>query len=142
MGVIQNALLSNVNTISNAITAGKALADEKHEKKVQKSYQEFAQKTYGNMLADAAQNDPTRYTQLMKPELQSRMQQRLQQYLDTAEMQRNAMNAAIKNAGGKFTKEGRALEDLGQQQKRANQDALKADLQRMGRVGRPKGGKK
>lgn len=141
MGVIQNALLSNVNTISNAITAGKALADEKHEKKVQDSYRKFAQETYGNMLADAAQNDPTRYTQLMKPELQSRMQQRLQQYLDTAEMQRNAMNAAIEKAG-KFTKEGRALEKLGQHQKQANKDALEADLQRMGRVGRPKGGKK
>ena len=141
MGVIQNALLSNVNTISNAITAGKALADEKHEKKVQDSYRKFARETYGNMLADAAQNDPTRYTQLMKPELQSRMQQRLQQYLDTAEMQRNAMNAAIEKAG-KFTKEGRALERLGQHQKQANKDALEADLQRMGRVGRPKGGKK
>ena len=104
MGVIQNALLSNINTISNAITAGKALRDEAHERDVQKSYQKFANETYGNMLADAAQNDPTRYTQLMKPELQSRMQQRLQQYLDTAEMQRKAMNAAIEKAGGKFTK--------------------------------------
>lgn len=141
MGVIQNALLSNVNTISNAITAGKALREEEHERKVQKSYQKFANETYGNMLADAAQNDPTRYTQLMKPELQSRMQQRLQQYLDTAEMQRKAMNAAIEKAG-KFTKEGRALEQLGRNQKQANKDALKADLERMGRVGRPKGGTK
>ena len=31
MGVIQNALLSNVNTISNAITAGKALKEEEHD---------------------------------------------------------------------------------------------------------------
>ena len=142
MGVIQNALLSNVNTISNAITAGKALKEEEHEKKVQKSYKNYAESYYGNMLADAAQNDPTRYTQLMKPELQSRMQQRLQQYLDTAEMQRTAMNAAIANAGGQRSAEGKALEAIGQQQKLANREAFEADLQRMGRVGRPKGGNK
>lgn len=139
MGVIQNSLLSNVNTISNAITAGKALKDEAHEKKVHDSYQQFANETYGNMLADAAKNDPARYTQLMRPELQSQMQQRLKQYLDTAEMQRTAMNAAIERAGGKFSTRGRVLEDLGQQQKRANQDALKADLDKIGRA--PEGGK-
>lgn len=139
MGVIQNALLSNLNTISNAITAGKTLKEENHEKKVQESYKNFADETYGNTLADAAKNDPARYTQLMKPELQSQMQQRLKQYLDTAEMQRTAMNAAIERAGGKFTAKGKALEELGQQQKRANQDALRADLDKMGRA--PEGGK-
>lgn len=139
MGVIQNSLLSNINTISNAITAGKALRDEYHEKKVQKLYKDFANETYGNVLIDAAKNDPERYTQLMRPELQSQMQQRLKQYLDTAEMQRVAMNAAIERAGGKFSARGKALEDLGQQQKRANKDALRADLDRMGRA--PEGGK-
>ena len=139
MGVIQNSLLSNVNTISNAITAGKALREENHEKKVQDSYKDFANETYGNILADASKNDPVRYTQLMRPELQSQMQQRLKQYLDTAEMQRNAMNAAIERAGGKFSAKGKELRELGRQQKLANQDALKADLDKMGRA--PEGGK-